>query len=91
MARHRIFVPFPPDIIAAVDEIVSHGKRTAFLVDLAKREIKRQRLLKILQHPKPIWKPEEHPEIDDAGNWLRQMRAESEARFQRIHSRPESE
>lgn len=40
-----ICFPYPPDVIA-VDEIVSHGKRTAFLVDLAKREIKRQRLLK---------------------------------------------
>jgi hypothetical protein len=78
--RHRVLVPYPPDVIAAIDQIVRDGdvKRTTFLVDLARREVKRQRLLKILDSPDPIWKPEEHPDIDDGGEWLRRLRAESE-------------
>jgi len=78
--RQRVLVPYPPEVIAAIDQIVRDGdvKRTTFLVDLAKREVKRQRLLKILDCPDPIWKPEEHPDIDDGGEWLRKLRAESE-------------
>jgi hypothetical protein len=78
--RQRVLVPYPPDVIAAIDQIVRDGdvKRTTFLVDLAKREVKRQRLLKILDNPDPIWKAEEHLDIDDGGEWLRRLRAESE-------------
>ena len=43
MPRQRVMVPYPPDVIAEIDKIVSHGKRTAFLVELAKREIKLNR------------------------------------------------
>jgi hypothetical protein len=89
--RERVLVPYPPEVIAAIDHLVSKGEgnRTAFLVDLAKKEIKRQRLLEIFDHPDPIWKAEDHPEIDDGGNWVREMRAESEGRLLRIQDQPE--
>jgi hypothetical protein len=77
-------VPYPADIIAEIDSIVSHGGRTAFLVELARRELKRQRLLEFFKRTEPAWKPEDHPEIDDAGEWVRHMRAESETRLDRI-------
>jgi hypothetical protein len=81
--KHRILVPYPPEVIAAIDQIVrdSEWKRTTFLVELAKREVKRQRLMRILENPEPIWKPEDHPEIDDDGDWVRKLRAESEKRL----------
>jgi len=84
-------VPYPADLIAEIDKLVEHGKRTAFLVELAKRELKRKRLLEILDRPEPIWKPEDHPDIDDAGEWVRRMRAESEARLKRIEGDREAE
>jgi hypothetical protein len=40
MPRQRVIVPYPPDVIAEIDNIVSHGRRTAFFVELAKREIR---------------------------------------------------
>jgi hypothetical protein len=91
MRRERVLVPYPPEVIAAIDHFVKRGdgNRTSFLVELAKKEIKRQRLLEVFEHPDPIWKSEDHPEIDDAGNWVREMRAEAEARFERIHDQPE--
>jgi hypothetical protein len=89
MPRNRVLVPFPAEVIAAIDQIVSHEKRTSFLVNLAKQEIKRQRLLKLFDDPEPIWKPEDHPEIDDAGEWVRKLRAESEARLQRVQANEE--
>jgi hypothetical protein len=78
-------------VIAEIDKIVAHGKRTAFLVELAKREIKRKRLLELFDRTEPIWKPEDHPEIDDAGEWVRRMRAESEARLERMEAGREAE
>jgi hypothetical protein len=49
------------------------------------RENKRRRLLKVFQTEEPIWKVEDHPELKDgAAEWVRKIRAESEARFQRI-------
>ena len=87
MPRHRTLVQFPPEVVAEIDKIVGASRRGAFLVDLAKHEIKRQRLLKAFKNREPIWKDEDHPEMrGDSDNWIRQMRAESEARFERIES-----
>jgi hypothetical protein len=87
MPRHRTLVQFPPEVVAEIDKIVGARGRSAFLVDLAKREIKRQRLLKVFENREPIWKDEDHPEMGgDSDNWIRRMRTESEARFQRSQS-----
>ena len=46
---------------------------------------RRRRLLEILKREEPIWKDEDHPELQaGAADWVRQLRAESEARFERI-------
>lgn len=84
MPRARVMVPYPADLIARIDKVVEHGRRTAFLVELAERELKRQRLLKVFEATEPIWKPEDHPEIDDGGEWVRRMREESAGRIERI-------
>lgn len=40
---------------------------------------KRQRLLKLLEDPEPVWKVEDHPELKDgAVAWVEKMRAEDE-------------
>ena len=91
MPRNRVLVPYPAEVIAEIDKIVAHGKRTAFLVELAKRELKRQRLLELFERTEPIWKPEDHPEIDDGGEWVRRMRAESADRIERIGAGRETE
>jgi hypothetical protein len=49
------------------------------------REIKRRRLLQILKQEEPVWKDADHPELEaGAAEWVRKLRAESEARFERI-------
>ena len=84
--RTQVLVPFPPDVIADLDKIVDVAQRTTFLVDLTRQEIKRRRLVKMFENSEPIWNPEDHPEIDDDGDWVRKMRAETEARFTRVQS-----
>lgn len=83
-------VPYPADVIAEIDKIASRGKRTAFLVDLALREIKLNRQRNALRAVKGSWKPEDHPElVHGAAEWVRKIRQESIDRFNRIEQRHE--
>ena len=92
MPRQRVMVPYPPDVIAEIDKIVSHGKRTAFLVELAKREIKLNRQRQALRAATGAWKAEDHPELaGGAASWVHQIRQESVKRFEKIDATPESQ
>ena len=41
--------------------------------------------MEIFSNPEPIWKSEDHPDIDETGNWVRQMRLESDRRLDGTH------
>jgi hypothetical protein len=91
MPRQRVMVPYPPDVIAEIDKIVSHGKRTAFLVELAKREIKLNRQRQALRAATGAWRAEDHPELaGGAASWVREIRQESVKRFEKIQRRREA-
>jgi len=71
----------PETLVAEIDALVGQRKRSAFLAEVAAREVKRRRLLKFLARKEPAWKPADHPEIDAAGGaaaWMRKMRQEAE-------------
>jgi hypothetical protein len=85
-------VPYPPDVIAEIDKIVSHGKRTSFLVELAKREIKLNRQRQALRAATGAWKAEDHPELaGGAASWVRKVRQESVQRFEKIQRHRKAE
>jgi hypothetical protein len=43
------------------------------------REIKRRRLLTIFERDEPIWRDEDHPELEaGAAEWVRRMRQKAE-------------
>ncbi len=44
-----------------------------------------RQLMEIFSNPEPIWKSEDHPDIDDAGHWVRQMRLDSDRRLDETH------
>jgi hypothetical protein len=88
MLTKRAHVVFPEDLVNQIDRIVGSRGRSAFLADLARREIRRRRLLEILKTEEPIWKDEDHPELKNgAAEWVRKMRAESEARFESVQQK----
>jgi hypothetical protein len=92
MLRQRIMVPYPPEVIAEVDKLVSHGKRTAFLVDLARREIKLNRQRDALRAAKGSWKAEDHPELaDGAAKWVHEIRQETIKRYEKIERHRDAE
>ncbi len=84
----RAHVVLPENLVREIDKIAGSRGRSAFLPDLAKREIKRHQLLELFKRKEPIWKDEDHPELKaGAAAWVRKIRAESEARFQGIQKR----
>jgi hypothetical protein len=94
MARstRRAHVVLPEELVAEIDRIVGSRGRSAFLADLARREIKRRHLLEVFKREEPLWKDEDHPELKDgAAEWVRKMRAEAETRFENIQRRRDLE
>ena len=92
MARQRVMVPYPPEVIAEIDKIVSHGKRTSFLVDLAKREIKLNSQRTALRAARGAWKAEDHPELaEGSAKWVHEIRQESVKRFEKIERHREAD
>jgi len=88
MPTRRAHVVLPDDLVSEIDKIVGARGRSAFLAELARREIKRRNLLAMFQRNEPIWKDEDHPELKDgASEWVRKMRSEAEARFDRLPRR----
>jgi hypothetical protein len=91
MRRPRVLVPYPLDVIAEIDKIVSHGKRTSFLVELARREIKLNRQRQALRAATGAWKAEDHPELAaGAASWVREIRQESVKRYGKIQRHREA-
>lgn len=88
MARNRVLVQFPPDLIAEIDKIAGAGNRTAFLVELANREVKLYRQRQALRAVAGTWKSEDHPELaQGAAAYVRQLRELEQPRMERIDSR----
>ena len=81
MENTRTHVILPGELLAAIDGLVGKRGRSSFLAEAAWHEIKRQRLLKLLQRSEPIWKPEDHPELQEgAAAWVERMRSEDQTR-----------
>jgi hypothetical protein len=58
-----------------MDKLAGKGKRNNLVVEILDLENKRRRLMQILSDDTPIWKDEDHPELNDgAFAWVRQMR-----------------
>lgn len=92
MSTKRTHIVLPEELVGEIDQIAGSRGRSAFLADLARREIKRRRLLKIFESDEPIWRDEDHPELGEgAAAWVRQMRQESEARFHSIEHQRKSD
>jgi hypothetical protein len=87
-ATKRAHVVLSEDLVREIDKIAGSRGRSAFLADLAEREIKRLQLLQFFKRKEPIWKDEDHPELKDgAAAWVRKIRAEDEDRFEKIQER----
>jgi hypothetical protein len=92
MRTARTLIPIPARVAAEIDRIAGHRQRTAFVVELLEREIRRREQLKAVAEAAGCWKDESHPELAHGSEaWIREMRQESEARLRRLQQQPEAD
>jgi len=81
MSTKRTHVLLPENLLREIDALVGPRGRSSFLVETARQEVRRQKLLHFLESKDPAWKDEEHPELgDDAAAWVRRLRMQGENR-----------
>ena len=81
MAHKTTHVVLPQAHLAEIDALVGERTRSAFLSEVAAREVRRRRLLEILNRDAPVWDPADRPDIEEAGGaaaWVRKMRREAD-------------
>lgn len=84
MATVRTHVLLPEDLVRDIDALVGPRGRSAFIVETARNEVRRKKLLDFLSSDEPAWKDENHPELaDGAAKWVRKLRAESDRASQK--------
>lgn len=75
-------------MVADIDKLVGKRGRSAFLTDVARREIKLRRQREVLRETAGTWKTEDHPELaEGAAAWIRQIRALDAPRLDDLESR----
>jgi hypothetical protein len=86
MSTVRTHIVMPAKLAKDIDELVGPRGRSAFLVANAEREVKRRKLLALLESAEPIWKDEDHPEIVGVGTatWVHNLRREQSARQEHL-------
>jgi len=66
-------------LVAEIDKLVGARGRNAFLIEITREEVRRQKLLRFLSRQEPAWKDEKHPELKrGAANWVRALRSKSD-------------
>ena len=86
MATVRAHVVMPEKLAKDIDALVGPRGRSAFLVETAEKEVKRRKLLAILNSEDPIWREEDHPDIAEQGAaaWVHNLRQEQSSRQKRL-------
>ena len=85
MQRKRAHILLPQDLLLEIDQLVGERGRSAFLGDLARREIQRRKLLAALREARGSWKSEDHPELaSGSAAFVERLRQENEARLKEL-------
>ncbi len=75
MATTRTHVILPAEVLREIDALVGQRGRSAFLAEVAQQEVRRRKLLTLLDRPDPAWRAKDHPELKrGAAAWVSKMR-----------------
>ena|SRR5437762_1188773 len=81
MSSHRTHVVLPDELIKQIDALVGKRGRSAFLAEVAQREILRRKQLEILEKfaSRPGYSDEDYPEwADGSAEWVHKRRQEDQ-------------
>jgi hypothetical protein len=86
MSTLRTHIVIPAELAKDIDELAGPRGRSAFLVEAAQNEVRRQKLLAFLDRDQPAWREEDHPEIaaHGAAAWVHNLRRERSARQEQL-------
>jgi hypothetical protein len=86
--NRRAHVILPIEVVADIDKLVGKRGRSAFLTEIARREIKIRRQRDVLRETAGAWKPEDHPELaQGSAAWVQQIRSIDNQRFEELERR----
>ena len=83
MSTLRAHIVLPEKLAREIDALAGPRGRSAFLVELAENEVRRQKMLAFLRSDEPAWRDEDHAELAEMGTaeWVRRLRNEPESRL----------
>jgi hypothetical protein len=92
MGTQRAHIIIPPDLLAEIDALVGPRGRSAFLVETARAEVKRRRLLAFLESAEPVMRDADHPELASMGTqaWVKSRRGRWSSRREGVKERGRS-
>lgn len=76
-------IRFPAGLLNEIDKYVGDGNRSKFIIDAARKELHKLKQRKAIHGVAGIFNDNEYPEFktsENTSNWVRKLRAESEAR-----------
>lgn len=79
--KARAHVIIEEDIVKEIDRLVGKKKRSSFISEATKKEVKRVKQLSLIKKLKGVWKDEDHPELsgkEGTYKWVRKLRGEDE-------------
>jgi hypothetical protein len=79
--KARTHVIIEEDIVKEIDRLVGKKKRSSFISEATKKELKKLKQLSVIKKLRGVWKDEDHPELagkDGTCKWLRKLRSEDE-------------
>jgi hypothetical protein len=75
MATTRTHIILPAEVLREIDALVGQRGRSAFLAEVALHEVRRRKLLALLDRKEPAWKDQDHPELKHGvATWVSKMR-----------------
>jgi hypothetical protein len=81
MGSRRAHIVLPQELIEEIDSVVGPRGRSAFLVETARAELRRRRLVAFLGDGRPAWNESDHPELAAGSTaWVKRIRSEGEKR-----------
>jgi hypothetical protein len=81
-------VVLPLEVVVGIDKLVGKRGRSAFLTEVAQRELKLRHQREVLRETAGAWKAEKHPELaQGAAAWVRQIRSLDSERFDKLERR----
>lgn len=84
----RTHIVIPEQVAKEIDALVGKRGRSSFLTEIAWIEVRRLRMVNVLEEASGVWKDKDHPELKgSAVKYVEKIRKEDETRFQRVIKR----